>query len=1480
MIARTLLLVRALAGSWRRTFARGVSSRPVVALTLIGLVASLGFSAVLVPLAAPAQAAPPAGTGGMFTAMHARIADTRTGVGGHTGAMPANTDWVYQVTGTPGVPSTGVSAVALTVTVLAPAAAGDMSVTSNPKAPGSTGCVALTWGGGQTVSNATVVAVTSNGQIVVNSSVATGLTIDVQGYFLTGNGTPTPGGYVPVTPTRIVDTRNGTGAPLAKIGNGATLTLQATGVAGVPAGASAVFVNITVVNQPGNGWIMPYATGTSGQGTLSFPGTLTTNFGVSEDLSTAGKMSIYVGAGGPIDVLVDVVGYYAATNGLTGAAGSFNPIQQRVLDTRTGTALGANSVTTIPVAGVDGIPAPGSGLASIALNVTAMDTTSGTSGYLRAWAANQAEPTTVASLNYTYGAYQSNLVFVAVAPDGTIKIRNGGAAPINVAIDVEGWYASSTALPQAAGAQCTQSGSRAGSQPVTHQLSDSTTMSTNPTNGNLALGGSLLHLRGVGQDLNIGWRYNGINDTRPTLNTGLYENALQPWTDGSFTYVSPDGGCYHFTPKTGSTWPVGPDTNQPPAGINATMYSPVAGTMKLRFNPSGVVNTYVKTGGVYELTSSADKNVPPTSANLISYTYTGGKLVSIKDTQGRVVTFAYSDPNNATQPSSIIDTSLSRTISLAYGGTAGALSQITDATGAVTTLGYDNTGLTSLTNNGNQTSFGYDPTSRLTNWTFGVGSPATSNWTAAYTSSTVTKITDGNGNTATYDTTAWPNTTITDPLHNIITSNWDGHDNLHQSTDAMGNLTTNTYVTGSGLTANNNNLLSQVISPAGTTGGTGAKSVQTFPSVATGALADFQPSGTVDAQGNTSTIFYDPKTRQPNQVTYANAAGAGIGGTKSATYQGDSAGTNCGALNGQMCTATNGNGNLTSYGYTNGNPTSITPPAPLGGRAFTYDAAGRVLTATDGRGNTTYYAYDGNDRITQVSHTAGSCPAATCVDYTYDGAGNLTSRTSPTGATSYTYDALNRPITKTQAGVLAATATYDPASNLTSYTDPNGTIGYGYDSANRLVSLAEPGGSCPLAATIPNSTACTVFGYDADNRRTTTGNPNGVKSTTVYDGAGRVTSVTVQNTALATIASRVYVYQSAPVTLADQSLVATMTDQSGTTTYKYDGLNRLTSSTTAAGIISSWAYDNDGNRTSTTKTGAATAYSAYNSADQLCWTSTTSTGVCASPPSGATTYSYDASGNQSGDQIGATTLANSFNVFNQLTSTLIGGTTTQANTYAGTSNTERLSAGATSFLNGTLGVTSETTSGASINYIRDPSGNLIAMHTGGQSYYYTTDAQGSVIALTDSTQALAATYTYDPWGNTTSSTGALATTNPWHYAGSYTDTATGYLKLGARYYNPTTGRFTQPDPASLYGGYAYAGDNPVNNVDPMGQSWWNPLQWGIWSNAGVRGCVADGAGGGGIIITYGWFFGPMDWGLAGITAGGSCVVGVVNAYWH
>lgn len=76
----------------------------------------------------------------------------------------------------------------------------------------------------------------------------------------------------------------------------------------------------------------------------------------------------------------------------------------------------------------------------------------------------------------------------------------------------------------------------------------------------------------------------------------------------------------------------------------------------------------------------------------------------------------------------------------------------------------------------------------------------------------------------------------------------------------------------------------------------------------------------------------------------------------------------------------------------------------------------------------------------------------------------------------------------------------------------------------------------------------------------------------------------------------------------------------------------------------------------------------------------------------------------------------------------------------------------------------------------------------------------------------------DAWGNTTT-TGPQAGTNPWQYAGGYKDTTTGYTKFGARYYNPTTGRFTQPDPSDQEANrYLYAEADPINRRDTSGLS--------------------------------------------------------------
>ncbi|MBT8161711.1 sugar-binding protein [Arthrobacter sp. GN70] len=934
---------------------------------------------------------------------------------------------------------------------------------------------------------------------------------------------------------------------------------------------------------------------------------------------------------------------------------------------------------------------------------------------------------------------------------------------------------------------------------ITHSLSDSSALALNPTSGNVVLTGQLFNIRGIGQDVNVAWRYNSKYDQRPTLSMGRLESALRidPATS-NVIYTAPDGGWYTFV-LSGSTYTM-------PPGLNASLTKISTAEYQLRFNDTGITNDYQSDGINFTLLDSFDANI--LNPNVVDYYYSNGLLTQTSDTQGRFITYAYNDPNNLNQPSAITDNSLNRTVNIEYGGGTGRMSKITDATGAVTTFAYTNGKLTSITDGRtNTTVLAYAADNWVSTITYGSGSSAAATWTVSHNAdSSLSYLTDPNSKQATYtlDSTKTRVLTTTDPNGHTASATFDGHDNRLTTTDGLAHTTTSTF------DANNN--LTKITSPA--VGTAGAEVSFACPTATGDPLLNHRPNGTTSTEGNTSTIQYDANTKYPSKIlTPGNA-----GGTPQRFYQADALGTTCGAKPGELCRSTDGNGNTTTYGYdTAGNPVTVTPPLPLGATTYTYDAAGRVATKKDGNNQTATYSYDANDRLTQIRFGT-TCVAATCVAYTYDADGNLTQRVDAAGTTTYTWDAQNRALTKTIGGT-TTTVTYDGASNILTFTDPTGTVGYAYDAANRLVSLAEPGGSCPATPAYPNSTKCTGFGYDNNNRRTTTSYPNGVTNTTVYDNAGRTTSITAKNSGGTVLDSRAYTYTLNGT--KDGALRKTMTPNGSlATTYTYDPVNRLTSAVTGTST-ETWAYDSNSNRTQATKTGAATVYAAFNAADQLCWTGA-STGTCTTAPTGATSYVYDANGNTT--TAGAATQA--YNTFDQLSS-YTSGTTTNFS-YAGPRNDERTTAGSTSFLNGTIGISQQTTAGGNTSFIRDPQGNLISMRTGaGASFYYTMDALSSTFLLTDSTQTAAASYAYDSWGNTTA-TGAQAATNPWQYAGGYKDT-TGYTKFGARYYDPTTGRFTQPDPSGQEANrYAYVGCNPINATDPTGLDGWDcVIGWGL-----------------------------------------------------
>ncbi len=125
------------------------------------------------------------------------------------------------------------------------------------------------------------------------------------------------------------------------------------------------------------------------------------------------------------------------------------------------------------------------------------------------------------------------------------------------------------------------------------------------------------------------------------------------------------------------------------------------------------------------------------------------------------------------------------------------------------------------------------------------------------------------------------------------------------------------------------------------------------------------------------------------------------------------------------------------------------------------------------------------------------------------------------------------------------------------------------------------------------------------------------------------------------------------------------------------------------------------------------------------------------------------------------------------------------------------------------------------------SANLL---TGGEDEYlqrtdsagarsFLTDALGSTLALADSTGALQTQYTFEPFGNT--STTGTATANSFAYTGRELD-ATGLYFYRARYYNPALGRFISEDPLGFGSGdtnlYSYVGNRPLDYNDPSGKT--------------------------------------------------------------
>lgn len=240
----------------------------------------------------------------------ARILDTHNGTGGVTGPVAGGRSVTVAVAGTHGIPSNAAAAV-LDVETTSTQASGSLTVSSHAMA--NSGVTSSYWTKGQTVSNLVVVPL-ADGKAVLrnNSSSSVQFVADVFGY---ADQTGTGSLFLPSPPTRILNTRTGTGTGghIARLGSHQTLKLRFAGIHGVPTtGTTAADLDLTALSPIAGGFLTAYPDGTTrpGQASVVFGAERTTTNEAVPRVGADGYIDIYNGSSAAVDIVADQYGSY------------------------------------------------------------------------------------------------------------------------------------------------------------------------------------------------------------------------------------------------------------------------------------------------------------------------------------------------------------------------------------------------------------------------------------------------------------------------------------------------------------------------------------------------------------------------------------------------------------------------------------------------------------------------------------------------------------------------------------------------------------------------------------------------------------------------------------------------------------------------------------------------------------------------------------------------------------------------------------------------------------------------------------------------------------------------------------------------------------------------------------------------------------------------------------------------------------------
>lgn len=523
------------------------------------------------------------------------------------------------------------------------------------------------------------------------------------------------------------------------------------------------------------------------------------------------------------------------------------------------------------------------------------------------------------------------------------------------------------------------------------------------------------------------------------------------------------------------------------------------------------------------------------------------------------------------------------------------------------------------------------------------------------------------------------------------------------------------------------------------------------------------------------------------------------------------------------------------FSYRNGSTLTKEVNSDYGTKSYSYNEADQLTQRLHGTRKCDYNNLDELGRYRVFACTASSGTTANEYqindNYTYDQSryGRLdkvsTGLTGYDVDTTYSYDAYDRIIQKGTINQMANKTFgrvgrswnvgygYSVGGKQTALTLPSSrTITYSYNAQGMLSSINLYGN--PLIRNIS---------YDGANRLTgwlwsSAGNASYNQS---YNNDGTINTITNKNSASVINYSLAYGYDK------DGRITQLSRNNGITDNYSYDNVDQLTNESRTIGGAATYSinytYDQNGNRTSLSATGqhmqpAANVAYTYAGNKLASFTKDNVAQGFSYTENGELGYgtylpTYDNGGRRKKDGTGTDYYYMNYTHKNERSS--------RSQPSKGAVATVQYVYDEQSHLIGEY----DNIEGVKAEYIWLGDKPVVAIYSSGNTakiYFIVTDAQNTPRRLIDSSNQAVAWS----WDSTAFGLGAPTGTATFNlrFPGQYFDGASGQFYNHNRYYNPELGRYMEADPIGLEGGlnpYAYAGNNPVMNIDPSGLSYSN-----------------------------------------------------------